>query len=435
MRRELTQLGRHFLLSLGGEGLQSGFHFVLNLVLIRLLTAYDYGIFAIAFILGAIALTYGNALVSVPAAVHMPRLKSRGAVDYQDVMFGSIALLLAGVIGLIVATGLWFTTGQVVEALAGGLFVALWTLRNHVRTAMFARRMMPAATLSDLAYSLSGVVFVAAALALHPKGAQVTNVLLALAAANLVAIIVALRGLGARVRVSLRAGIWRRYRMIRSDIAWSVIGTTTWNIQSQALMFLVAAVVGPAAYAPIAAGVVLFSPLRPAINAFINVFRPDFAAALADGRLRRIRVTLYAVTAIIILACVAVGAGLWLIWPMLDTYVFAGKFAGASMPLIVALSGLIAVIYLTYNVPLALIQAAGAFKPVALATTFGGLTGFCAVSILLSLTSVAWSLAGLVAGEAVCAIYLWTAGLAILRSRSAPAFRAMPAPAGAGVHS
>ena len=47
----------------------------------------------------------------------------------------------------------------------------------------------------------------------------------------------------------------------------------------------------------------------------------------------------------------------------------------ASMPLIVALSGMSAATYLTYNVPLALIQAAGHFKPVALATTFGGLVG------------------------------------------------------------
>src|SRR5690242_8870769 len=43
---DIVRLARNFLLSLGGEGLQSGIHFVLNLVLIRLLSPHDFGIFA-----------------------------------------------------------------------------------------------------------------------------------------------------------------------------------------------------------------------------------------------------------------------------------------------------------------------------------------------------------------------------------------------------
>src|SRR5437870_5294486 len=61
--RESISIGRNYLLSLGGETLQSGFHFVLNLGLIWALPAYEYGVFAIVFILGGISLTYGNALV------------------------------------------------------------------------------------------------------------------------------------------------------------------------------------------------------------------------------------------------------------------------------------------------------------------------------------------------------------------------------------
>src|SRR4051812_43291946 len=55
--RDIVRLCRNFLLSLGGEGLQSGIHFVLNLVLIRILSPHDFGIFAIAFVLGGISLT------------------------------------------------------------------------------------------------------------------------------------------------------------------------------------------------------------------------------------------------------------------------------------------------------------------------------------------------------------------------------------------
>ena len=101
MRRDLIQLVRNFTLSLGGEGLQSAFHFALSLVLIRLLSAHDFGVFAIAFVLGGIALTYGNAFISVPAAVRLTPLSGRPAVKYVDAVFGSIALLVSIAIGAI----------------------------------------------------------------------------------------------------------------------------------------------------------------------------------------------------------------------------------------------------------------------------------------------------------------------------------------------
>jgi O-antigen/teichoic acid export membrane protein len=423
MPRDIVRLARNFVLSLGGEGVQSGFHFILNLALIRLLSAYDFGIFAIAFVIGGIAHAYGNAIVSVPAAVQIPRLKSPGAANYQDVMFGSIALLFSGACAVAATVGLLLTIRDVEESVAAGALVGLWTLRNHIRTVMFARHMAPGATVSDVSYTMSGIGFIALSISLHPDGAQATSALWGLAAANLLAIAVALRAFGRRIRVSFRRSVWRRYRTIWSDVAWSLFGTTTWNVQSQALTFLVAAIAGPAAYAPVAAGMLLFTPLRPAMNAFINVFRADVIGALAQGRFRDLNLALHAVCGVIVLACMAVGAGIWLIWPYLTTYVFAGKFAGASMPLIVVLSGLSAVAYLTYNVPLALIQAAGHFKPVALATTLGGIVSLCAASVLLHVTTVAWSLAGVVAGEMACGVYLWIAAQSILRQRTAPAWR------------
>ena len=417
MKRDIIQLGRNFLLSLGGEGLQSGFHFILNLILIRILNIYDFGLFAIVFVLGGIALSYGNALVSVPATVHMPRFKSPGAVNYQDVVFSSIALVISATIAVIAAVGLQVTVGHMVEALAGGTFIGLLTLRNHVRSVMFARRRMTAATVSDFSYAASGLLLVVGLLWLGPETHNVASVLGALSIANVVAIYVALQPSRRRPRLSFRRDVWQRYRAIWPDIVWSLVGVTTWSIQGQALTFLVAAIAGPAAYAPIAAGIVLFSPLRPALSAIVNVFRPDFVSALTDGRYRRVTVVLYSVTAMIVAACSVVGVCIWLGWPLLQAHVFGEKFVHASMPLIVTLAGLSALIYKTYYMPLTLVQAAGQFKQVAIATTLGGIVGLGTVSVLLETTSVAWSLAGVAAGEAACGIYLWVAACRILRQK------------------
>jgi O-antigen/teichoic acid export membrane protein len=422
LRRSFIQTARTVLFSLGGEGLQSGFHFALNLALIRLLSTYEFGSFAIAFALGAVAITYMNALVSIPATVLMARLKRSGAVNYQDVVFGSAALAVSSAMGIAIGLGLWLVIGYA-AALAASAFVGLWTLRHHVRFAIFARHQVAAATASDFSYAASGIVFVIVALGMRAHISPVTGVLLALAGANLLAIVVAFRVLCIRPRFTFRRAVWRRYAAIRSDVAWSLLGVVTWSVQSQALLVLVAAIAGPAAYAPVAAGMVLLSPLRPAIWALINVGRPKFAVALAEGKMRQVSLILYSLCAIVALSCLVAGAFIWLGWAYLEAHIFDGKFSDAQMPLIVGLAGLSAFVYLTYNVPLALIHAAGQYKPAALATTFGAIVGVTSVALLLKVTSVPWSLAGMAAGEAACGIYLAVAATRILRRGTALAWR------------
>jgi O-antigen/teichoic acid export membrane protein len=91
------------------------------------------------------------------------------------------------------------------------------------------------------------------------------------------------------------------------------------------------------------------------------------------------------------------------------------------MPLIVGLSFLSVLIYLTYNVAVILVQAAGEFRQVALATAFGSAVSLVSVSVLLATTTVAWSLAGVVAGEAVCGGYLFLCTRRILARGAEPA--------------
>jgi O-antigen/teichoic acid export membrane protein len=324
---DVAALGRNYALSLGGEALQSGFHFILNLLLIRALPAYDYGVFAIVFILGGISITYGNALVSIPANIRIARLRSARAVAFLDVAFGSVALAICLGVAVIVASGLWLTTDRPGESLAGGAFVGIWTLRNHVRSTMFARQRASTVTLSDGFYTATGAALVAGLLGLRSQVPQATMILLFLTAANAVAIAAALAMPRRPIRISFRRGVRRSYRAIFGEIGWSLIWVTTWNIQGQGLMFMVAAIVGPAAYAPIAAGIVLFGPLRTGVGAFINVVRPEFARGLAEERYRQVKLTLFGSFAVIAWVCVAYGAAVWMGWPLLAQYVYGAKFA------------------------------------------------------------------------------------------------------------
>ena len=68
-----------FVLMIGGEAMQSGLHFVLNLVLIGLLPQREYGLFAFTMVIGGVGLTYVRGLTAMPAkpASHFLRWKAR----------------------------------------------------------------------------------------------------------------------------------------------------------------------------------------------------------------------------------------------------------------------------------------------------------------------------------------------------------------------
>ena len=80
--------------SVAAQGLVSGFHFGLNLVLLRLLTPYEYGIFAFAFVLAMFAAAVNKALISTPLTVYTPIVKDSDERARQEAMFSTLNLAL-----------------------------------------------------------------------------------------------------------------------------------------------------------------------------------------------------------------------------------------------------------------------------------------------------------------------------------------------------
>lgn len=411
----ISSLARRFALGLAGEGLQSGFHFAVNLVLIRTLPAYDYGLFAIIFTLGSLALTYSNALVATPAAVNIPRYRSPGATAFQDVVLGSMAGVLAAAIALVVMAGVAVWEGSLGVAVSAGLFVSAWSLRNYVRTALFAQRLPAAAARSDLCFAGVGALCLAALPIPKPGVGGLSEALAILAFANVVGIAAALLGGGRRIKVSLRGSIWRRYRTHWRQVSWSLAGVTTANVQAQFQTFLVAALAGPAAFAPIAAAFVLVAPLRLAMSALIYMIQPEFAAALAHSEFARVRTLLLGSCGMVLMACLVYGGLLWAASDLIEIHVFAGKFSGEPMLLITMLAWATALVYLSYTLPKALMEAADEFKAVAGATLVSVVVGILCVAALLVLVSPAWSLAGVIVAELVTLAHFWSRALRIAR--------------------
>lgn len=423
-RPDLHRLAARFAVMLGGEVLQSLFHLGLNLALVRVLSAHGYGLFAIVFGLGAVALTFVRAMAGVPAATFIPQARSPRAARACAVSFGTgaLALCLALWLGIAAAFAPFVGAG----ALAAGAFVAAWSLRSFLRTLLFAQGRAGLAGLSDLAFTLSGAAILALLLSRGEADGLLWDSLWLLAAAHGLGIAVVFAASRERVRIAPRHA-WRRYRRLWRSLAWSVAGTATANVQAQGQMLLIAGLAGPAAYAPVAAVLVLFSPLRLLGTVVVNLIQPEMARLIAAGDARRLRRILAAGTALLATACLAYGAGLALVFDPIEHHLFADRFAGEPLGLIAGLVWATVMLTMLYAAPKTLIETRRAFPELAAMALASAGLGMAAVAWLVASASPAWSMAGVAASELVVLAWSWRAAL---RPENRPA---VSRPAGAPI--
>ena len=390
------RLRKRFVLMLGGEAVQSAFHFGLNIGLVRSLSQADYGLFAIVFLIGGIGLTYVRALAGVPASIFVPRKHGRRAARAYDVTFGSGALAVSGLFGLGVGVGLLFVPHA--GAWQGGAFVALWCLRSYLRLSLFAKRRPVEAGLGDLAFATSGTAL-AFWLVAGSGMSRIDGVFLALALAHALGIAVSLLVLREPVRVSFGSATRRRYRGLWTQLTWSFVGVTTTNLQSQGQTLLVALLAGPEAYAPMAAALVLFAPLRLSAGALLNMAQPELSAALATPDVVQARRLMFRCAAVIVAGTIACGLTLLALFPIVSAHLFASKFVDQPLGLITTLLWLVSTISLTYAPPRVLLEAAGEFRFLAIVSAVTAVAGAIAVTALLLLATPAWSILGLLLSE------------------------------------
>lgn len=409
-----TGLPGRFAAILSGELVQSLFHFALNILLVRELGAHDYGLFAVVFTVGAVAITYIRALVAVPATLHLARSRGRPAALGYDVMFGSGAALVAALMALAVAAGLAPTLGA--GALAGGAFVGLFAFRSYLRIALLARGRARVAGLSDLVYAGSGAALVGLCM-LGAGPAFLDRVFLAIAAAHLAGTAAAFAALRRPVRIALHARARARYRAIWGTLAWSLAGVTGLTLQGQGLTLLFALIAGPAAYAPIAATLVLYAPLRIPAGALMNMVLPEIGALLAarERAAARRMVTRYA--AVLACACLAYGAVMAAALPLVEAVLFKGRFAAAPMGWIGLAVWCVVTVTLLYAIPRTFLEASADFRSIAAGAAVSAALGFAIMIPLLLLAPPATALVGLIASE--LATLAWS--VRALRARLRPA--------------
>jgi O-antigen/teichoic acid export membrane protein len=398
------------MMMVSGEAMQSGFHFALNLVLIHMLPAKDYGIFAIVMVIGGLSLTYIRSFTALPASIAISRSQSGNAADVHELTFGSAALLLSAIIGIGVAMllYLWFDSG----AIAGGCFVALWSLRSHMRIAFFARQWQQNVSFSDLAFTITGfagLLFVT----MHPGGNLLFWIFLLMTAANGLGIAMMLILPRRRQRLSYSAAVRRRYARLWRQIGWAVLSVTTTNLQGQSVALLVTAIGGPEAYAPIATVLTLFVPLRVALIAITNMVQPEAADLLARNETARLSRLCRNWSLVAGAFGFAYGFGVFAILPFFKV----ATLESAHVTLLGFFAWVIVTCTMLYVMPRLVLEAGMAFRTVSVITAVGAAVGLLAICLFLWAAPPSWALGGGAISEIVVTIGYWWYARGLLGDR------------------
>ncbi len=400
-----------YALSLGAQAMVSGFHFGLNLYLVRTISLYDYGVFAFAFVLALFAAAINNALISTPLTVYTPVIKDEEERVHQEAMFSTLNLLL---FGLLVVAGLayaWLSDIPNDTAIAVTLFVAVYSARQYSRSFGYSRLRPLVTATGDMFYVLAGVAIIAILHFTQPS-IPVSYILLALAAGNLIAMLVERLRLHGSKKRWLTAANLRQYATVWEQSRWALIGALTTLFLAQAHSLIITWHDGPGAYAPLAAGFVLFGPVRVALLTWQNMVKPELAMALADNQQDAVltqikRTSIMMATAVVVMAiCLAIG------WPWIHQLLYAKQYADQPMHFIVAMWSLTTLFAAIYNAPSAALQAMKDFRVLAMASVFGAVVSGVLVTVLLFKSGPISTLYGILAAELFMAVYLmrvmWT---------------------------
>ncbi|MDR3461729.1 MAG: hypothetical protein P4L76_05370 [Beijerinckiaceae bacterium] len=412
MIARIHAFSRRFLMMLSGEMLQSAFGFALNILLLRALSAERYGVFAIVVLIGAFGILYMRALVGVPACTYIPQSRRPSIAVFYNVMFGSAAIVAALIWALV--AGVSLAVWQPAGAIAGGTFAGAWALRSYVRMALFAQGRARLATASDFAFTISAAALCFPMIMLVPSDRLLEVVLFALTTAHLIGAGLSFVVLREPIRFSLSRAVRTRLLKLLPSMTWSIVSVTAANIQGQGAVLLLAIIAGPAAYAPIAATIAFFSPLRLAAAALSNMTQPDFASTMARKGPRAVIGTLLISTGMIAVVCGLYGLMMLWAFPALAVHAFPRRFDAEPLNLIAFLVWCIATVAVLYSVPRTLLETVQKYRENAVLAAVGGVVGLPVVVLLLIFASPAWSLTGILVSECVILAGSWIAALPVI---------------------
>jgi hypothetical protein len=389
--------------------------FLLSLILLARLPVAEFGRLSFVFVVSQFSVGIWGALFTSPMLV----LSAQATHAAGD---GSATRELAGVAAVSVMALAPAAVAFTVIAWAVGLppgaavlfagYATFGLLRQSIRVRVTAQGRYAQAMASDLTYSGLLLIGVATLAALPASGETAALAILAGAVAGaFVPFLSSLAGLARprwRDAVAYR-GVWSR------DSRWSLVGLVTTEATVNSHSYIVTILLGPAAFAPIAATVLFIRPITVAINALVEferaraahrIARREFAAiASARLHLRLLLLAVWSGTAVVAAFVIALAPAQYMV----------GKFGLAVVATGTLLWLAVALARLLHAPEGVILLATGRFRQLAWISGWTAGLSLAAVTALVVLLTPVWSIAGIILGEGAFAFAAWRAATGLLR--------------------
>jgi len=377
-------------------------HLLIQLVSVRRLEAAEIGTLAFLLVIIQFGYSLSNALVSTPYAIAVNQ-REDGAEEGFDFFF-PMNLLLALSQGLLCAGIGWVMAGPWAAA-AFGLAGLFSLLRWFGRANAYAHHTPAGAAISDVVYAVLVVAGVGATLAV---GARLELFGAVIAGAGLFALIPFGAGFLARHRPTGLARAFAAYRPVwKRQSAWTLIGVITTEATSNAHSYIVTLFAGPAAFAPIAVGMLFFRPVNVCITALTQLERPRMARAVGKGDDKSARGSARAFLAALVVIWVATAVTAGLILWFVPQVIIKPTLSVETVMIAVALCAALSLVQCLQAPMSVLTQARGAFKPLAATSVRSCVVGVAAVVAITLLAPSVYTIAGVVLAQLVMMLGIW----------------------------
>jgi O-antigen/teichoic acid export membrane protein len=344
-----------------------------------------------------------NAGINTPTMVLSPRLEEHQRESFD----ASLRALLLAMSPVAILSGIWaaLASGAAVHGMAalvvGAAYFAL-LLRDYFRTQEFARFRPMRAVKRDTGYAAVAIVGLASLVMSERLAAATAFGALGLAATIVVALELRRSDLSGVSVTSVRETLSRTWPLSR----WGLIGATGSWMQTNSFVYLPFIVLGAADVATLAAARIVVMPAMLAAQSWMNTLRPLASRLIHEGELARVRTTVTR-SVLFMAAGVAVytAAAILLLNSLPETLLPIEYREIGGLVLVWAF---IALVQLFRINAAAVLQAALAFKPLAMTQVAIAIYTVAATLIATSRLGAVGALWVLASAELLFAAVLWT---------------------------
>lgn len=387
-------------IALVGQISQSVFHFGLSLLLIKFLSPNDFGTYAMIFILLTFANRIGNALINIPLSTYYTDTKFTLLKQQQLFLFAKLNFLLSTIVGFLIGVIVYFWRDDVYLSISSGFLGTTFIWRNFARGINFTKQTPIGATKSDFSYALLGASVILFALLQPEIPITLPLVINVLSAASLFSLFFSgnhfiklqFTQLN-QIKIKYYARIWNL------NSKWNLLNTVATELIANSPSYIMTALIGPYAYAPFAAAVVMFRPLNVIMTSLTSIEYPKLAklSLLKDKQGMMMTSILY--IGVLLIAWSLLLMFILFFWDVIYEKLFSNNYASHTVKTAVFLWAIIYFIKIFRTLLSLIIQSRRKFKELAiLASITGGITAISMIFLLIYWGAL-YSLNGVIIGE------------------------------------